>query len=643
MKKLLIICFIILISLSFTLATPNSISKKITKITSEENCQNICLDKVCSKLNLPEKICLNSRIIKNKCKKICKMQESLAQINTDPQTPKSCPMMITENTILTQDYTSTSTCITINASNIILDCQNHKIESNGNGNGIIATNQNNVTIKNCIMENFENGIHLQNTNQSFIQNNFLKNNQKGIFISFSSENEVTNNNATENTDGIYLEQGTYNLIENNQASKNSNAGINLNSNKNLHYDYCSDNNILQQNTLSRNKEGLFMHCEYLNQPENNLIQDNIFIGNKFSSMKEYYPTNTIAQNTYLNNLNNVFFETNLNHSLKVHQQKEFEVAVFYSNGEPCNTFTINNIETNPQEIVNYIQEGNQIYGYFQPNRNGLYSLNIDIKGCGQNQITQRYYFGNLKTQRFYLAEGSRNDEGYFVLEPPITPQHIWCTMWVQGFVKNSTDDSGILKLTSIDTSIVYHIQQNMTGVNSIFAIQNILSFSRERDVSLSINPTGNEFQRSEKHFETGWFIHEESEWQDIGIKMEGLFPDWISEPGNLSYIDVSYLYTENPILNSISNKDIQIISSTTPSSDSINPTKIILQGTGETNLNVEMSQNKEYEIYLNNHQCGEVKKSKGSKETCEFEQTGKEIEIFLNLENNINEIKIIPE
>ncbi|MCK4670840.1 MAG: right-handed parallel beta-helix repeat-containing protein, partial [Nanoarchaeota archaeon] len=532
----------------------------------------------------------------------------------------ACNQTITSNTMLTQNLTSTGDCFTLNASGITLDCAGYTITGDDTGGGIKIINASNVTIINCFIKKFTCGIDISNTTNSSIYNNTLEENQKGIYLNFSSSNNLINNTLSQNQDGIYLRQSSFNVISNNYAYNNTIAGINVNSHQSLWYANCSDYNNITNNTVSFNKEGIYLHCEYHQQPTGNIISNNIFFGNIFSSVKEYTTKNTISSNSYINNLNNVFFSTNLTHSLQVGIIKEFNISVHYANGTDCNSFTINNITTSPEETTRYTKIGNRIYGNFTPNREGLYSLKINISGCNQNEITQRYYFGNQIQQRFYLINGSRNDEGYLVLNAPSNYNYVWCTMWVQAYIKNATNDTGILKITDINTSLVYNAT-NTTSGNNLLGVQNIVTFSRERDASQIIPESVGVFNRIERHFDTGWFIYNSSDWQDVGVKMESGTPQWLSQPGNLSYIDVNYLYTVNPTLKYISNKNIQIVSATSPQNQN-NSAKIILDGTGNTILSILMP-NATYNVSYDGQPC--------SGSNCTFTQYNGEINISLTL------------
>ncbi len=63
---------------------------------------------------------------------------------------------VTESSVLTTDVSSATTCFVITANNLVLDCAGYKISYNSgatnNNYGISATGRNNVTIKNCVIQ-----------------------------------------------------------------------------------------------------------------------------------------------------------------------------------------------------------------------------------------------------------------------------------------------------------------------------------------------------------------------------------------------------------------------------------------------------------------------------------------------------------
>ncbi|MFH8109690.1 MAG: NosD domain-containing protein [Candidatus Aenigmatarchaeota archaeon] len=96
-------------------------------------------------------------------------------------------------------------CIIINAYNITLDCQGHRIEGIGLGYGIRIDEGGNIIIRNCIITNFRYGIYLRYSSNNTITNNTINYNYNGIYLRYSSNNSIIFNNFLNNTENIYFE------------------------------------------------------------------------------------------------------------------------------------------------------------------------------------------------------------------------------------------------------------------------------------------------------------------------------------------------------------------------------------------------------------------------------------------------------
>ena len=71
---------------------------------------------------------------------------------------------------LTQQLNAAGDCININNNNIYLNCSSFMLVGNGSRTAINISNQNNITIHDCVIENFTNGFAITNTTNIVIQN-----------------------------------------------------------------------------------------------------------------------------------------------------------------------------------------------------------------------------------------------------------------------------------------------------------------------------------------------------------------------------------------------------------------------------------------------------------------------------------------
>jgi parallel beta-helix repeat protein len=202
--------------------------------------------------------------------------------------------------------------IKIKGDNLKLDCRHAIIIGNGTGRGIYNIGHKNVTIKNCIVNNYTNGIYLYlamgnfiysnsalnndwsgiyltNSNNSIVNDNIVGGNHHGIGLFFSDKNSISSNNVSLNNNiGIYLKYSAKNTISSNSAntnaygidlheSSNYNLIFNNTANYNLYFGFSidtSDSNTLVNNDANYNYYGLFIENANKNKLEKNNLTYN---------------------------------------------------------------------------------------------------------------------------------------------------------------------------------------------------------------------------------------------------------------------------------------------------------------------------------------------------------------------------------
>ena len=145
---------------------------------------------------------------------------------------------VNESTMLMTNISSDDTCVIINNSNILLDCNGYTIRYNANGGdsefGILASNLTNITIKNCNIIGLNHTssnsdvIRLYNTSNSTIVNNILVANgtEKCISIYSNSLHNRAENNTISlfgNSAPVSVSDSNFTIIYGNNITRNGSS------------------------------------------------------------------------------------------------------------------------------------------------------------------------------------------------------------------------------------------------------------------------------------------------------------------------------------------------------------------------------------------------------------------------------------
>ena len=279
--------------------------------------------------------------------------------------------IISEDTNLTGNLTSSETCITIGENNIILDCQGHTITGEGEGYGIEMHSKNNVIIKNCIIENFATGIYIDPSYNNTLLNNIVRfNGMDGIYLQNSHNNTMINITAYNNTkDGIHLHQSTNNSLKDITNYDNMRHGIHLEQSS-------SNNSLVDVNCLNNSEIGIYFSSSQSNEinrgemGDNNLINSWNNAGIKLSSSSN-------------NNITGVYMYNN----------KKYAVTMVSSSNN--NKLIENNIDDNC---------GGESGVYIDHSDNILFQNNNVTNGTGDG--IQMYYSNNSRILNNNIANNT---------------------------------------------------------------------------------------------------------------------------------------------------------------------------------------------------------------------------------------------
>ncbi|MCL4395070.1 MAG: right-handed parallel beta-helix repeat-containing protein [Chloroflexi bacterium] len=158
------------------------------------------------------------------------------------------------NYSLTGDLTSSGDCISIAASNVVLDCAGHAIRgANFTGYGIAVRNYgllgtqspSNVEIRNCNVSNYTYGIYIQSGDHHVVRDSNSSNNYDdtdptsrfgkflgmveggGIRVNNATNAQILGNTTVHQAIGIDVRYSSGVLVQGNTASDNSAWGINI--------------------------------------------------------------------------------------------------------------------------------------------------------------------------------------------------------------------------------------------------------------------------------------------------------------------------------------------------------------------------------------------------------------------------------
>jgi len=267
--------------------------------------------------------------------------------------------------MLSQNLSSSSTCITIESSDVVFGGMGHSITGSGSNYGIYVykngTTLTNVTVKNVTVTGWQYGIYYRGVENGNIENNTANLNKygKGIYLTSSSSNTITGNTAWKNDDGITFESSSNNTLTNNTASNNG-YGILLLS---------SSSNLITDNTASNNYNGIALWSS-----SNNTLTDNTANSNINYGIWLYRSSNNnLTNNTASNNDKGIYlYFSSYNNTLTNNTVSSNNWAGIYLHSSSNNTLTDNTANLNYYHGIYLVySRGNTIYNNFFNNTNNF--------------------------------------------------------------------------------------------------------------------------------------------------------------------------------------------------------------------------------------------------------------------------------
>jgi parallel beta-helix repeat protein len=527
-----------------------------------------------------------------------------------------CGQTVTRSVVLTEDLVDCpGDGIRIGADGVAVDCGGHLIAGTGSGRGIVVTDLHRATVRNCLVRGFDRGIDLSASRPETAA--------KG-----STGHRIAGNTLTGNRHGVFLAWTHETTIASNRVDGNADSGITLAGSDDLHGP-CSDRNNIEGNVIGHNRRGLVTWCPYQPQ-QGNRCRGNTFAHNAVAVTAAFQDRARIDYrgNTFRDNLHTPFFALAGNHRLEAGRPRDFDIALYQGDGSPCRHFTVGSVASSPPEEVRHGRSDNRVRGSFTPRRKGLYSLELEVRGCGQEAMSQRFWLGREEATTLVLARGERNDVGRLVLIPPAEPVRVHCTMWIEAPVHEPPAVTGIAKLTRVRTSLWSdYVAQGDLGLRNLYGLELDRTFSRRADVLVGVDGkyrTGR--IRVTETLQGGPFLLDRADWLGLAVKYIGRDPVWISTPEQLSTVTLDYLVTDAPVVETLSRRDVWLLSATAPA-DAAGGAELVLAGRGPTTLAVRLPEpERPYRVALDGRECGRDA-------ACSFRRDGARVHVDLELDS----------
>jgi len=301
----------------------------------------------------------------------------------------------------------------------------------------------------------------------------------------------------------------------------------------------------------------------------------------------------------------------------------FEISVSDPNGEPA-LFHNYKVYTRPYvEDISCQRVGDKIVGEFTATRTGMYSLIVDVadvNNCVEKDIFY-YFVGSFEEAkiRYYFRDdlpthgqprgppaGFGSDCGSLLFTPPTVEENRNCGYWVQ-FSPDELPENPISILTNINIYCWYRFIGDDHGDQKYIGIQKFATYWTRVNKYKPV-PYVDVYTWINKDFSIFWPMVRARSWYWLSLKLVGgalppSLPYLMTKPEQPSYADFTYIYCKIPDIKSISNADVTVLSATTQAGNS-NNAEIILEGTGTTNLVIQMPDNsKMYSAKLNGVDC----------------------------------------
>ncbi|MBI2139613.1 right-handed parallel beta-helix repeat-containing protein [Candidatus Woesearchaeota archaeon] len=217
-------------------------------------------------------------------------------------------MVVIENTTLCPGTYKLSGGIEIDAHGVVLDCDDTVLVGKRIGYGIVSSYDDDILIKNCIVENYSNGIAVTSdtslgllADRPIIRNTISRNNAAQGYIFRARNGSFASNKGLNNgADGITLKYLNNNTLNDNEFKNNVGYGINL---------FDSDGNKIINNNISNNSRGILVESGSL---FNTLLRNSFWNNTRGAHLGQGSYGNTFSDNFLQGNSVGIYVDNGTN-------------------------------------------------------------------------------------------------------------------------------------------------------------------------------------------------------------------------------------------------------------------------------------------------------------------------------------------
>ena len=306
-----------------------------------------------------------------------------------PQPPVNITNCTTINSsgryVLQNNLSSTSTCINITASNVLLEGNGHVIDGtdayNTFGIYIHGSYLTNVTLRNLTLTDWDYGIYALNSTIT-AEHITAVSNSYGAYLYSSPNSTIANSTFTGNSYGLYMSRSENSVVSGNYIAQSVNNGVEVSKsggsvfthntlyNNSLSGIYLDSSNatVFSHNNLTSNKNGILsLDSSHVNITHNlaqennnngiktrgshNLIENNTLIENVDGIEVEYSSFTTVRNNTLINNTYSGIWVVTASENNTVERNliRNSETGMYIASDS--NTIEYNTVESSAEECI----------------------------------------------------------------------------------------------------------------------------------------------------------------------------------------------------------------------------------------------------------------------------------------------------